>query len=178
MHIITIFSSNGIIDSMKMRVAPQKVPPPPNREGERRGWYWHGHIPAHRGAWLPPSLDLYPHFCPHIRCRRKQVPTSLRFKVLGVGSYLFDVLIWTKIEGSDYFDLWFNIQVSKFVDLRHIISLTICWLIWCCQVGFLANIQIIVEWCSGCFYFVLLFAQRLVYFLVAKETDHLLKIHL
>jgi hypothetical protein len=37
-------------------------------------------------------------------------------------SYLFDVLIWTEIDRVDYLGLWFSFQVSRFVDLRHIMS--------------------------------------------------------
>jgi hypothetical protein len=37
MRSITISSSNGIVDSMKVRVVPQPPPPPPHRLGRRRG---------------------------------------------------------------------------------------------------------------------------------------------
>ncbi|KAL6645589.1 hypothetical protein ACP70R_017197 [Stipagrostis hirtigluma subsp. patula] len=54
MRSITISSSNGIVDSMKVRVAPQPPPPPPPLAGRRgggggggggagwwgAGWYW------------------------------------------------------------------------------------------------------------------------------------------
>jgi alpha-1,4-galacturonosyltransferase len=49
MRSITISSSNGVVDSMKVRVAPQPPPPPPPPHGSGRrgggggwgaGWYW------------------------------------------------------------------------------------------------------------------------------------------
>ena len=49
MRSITISSSNGVVDSMKVRVAPQPPPPPPPPLGPGRrgggggwgaGWYW------------------------------------------------------------------------------------------------------------------------------------------
>jgi galacturonosyltransferase 12/13/14/15 len=46
MRSITISSSNGVVDSMKVRVAPQPPLPPPSpllagrRGGGGSGWYW------------------------------------------------------------------------------------------------------------------------------------------
>nr|TKV97488.1 hypothetical protein SEVIR_9G498200v2 [Setaria viridis] len=96
MRSITISSSNGVVDSMKVRVAPQPPPPPPPPLGPGRrgggggwgaGWYWRAvAFPAvvALGCLLPfafilaavPALEAGGSKCSSIDCLGRRIGPS------------------------------------------------------------------------------------------------------
>jgi hypothetical protein len=95
MRSITISSSNGVVDSMKVRVAPQPPPPPPPPHGPGHrgggggwgaGWYWRAvAFPAvvALGCLLPFAFILgwYEFEIQGIRSRRSHLLDALSVSV-------------------------------------------------------------------------------------------------
>ncbi|ONL94927.1 putative galacturonosyltransferase 13 [Zea mays] len=94
MRSITISSSNGVVDSMKVRVAPQPPPPPPPLHGAARrggggggGWYWRAvafPLVVALGCLLPfafilaavPALEAGGSKCSSVDCLGRRIGPS------------------------------------------------------------------------------------------------------